>query len=98
MTKKVTDANILQKAKMAISNNTEDCICFAIWRCGIGTDIQKKNLRDWVSSQLGECALYTAWLMRKHYEQYVVMSKKDIKQGRLQWLDWMIAYVKKESP
>jgi hypothetical protein len=93
------DSEILIKAKDLIENDTETFLCWAIIRVGntLEDSSQSASLLDWVEDMLGDSKWYSGWLYKHHGEIAEKMTLQDRKQGRLQWLDWMIDYCKKEE-
>lgn len=93
-------SQVLKGVRKIIETGEEAAICGAIWRmCWRGfIPLEMKDyLQDWIMLQLGQDATYGGWLLR-HYPEIVSnaerhgMSRLEIhRQGRLAWLDYLIA-------
>ena len=94
------DSKILKGARTQIANGDYLHICFALE----GDDSQRVSLRRWISSML-KCLTYETWICM-HYQEFFnsvrYPSPREnttelFRQGRLAWLDWMIAYCEEEE-
>lgn len=63
-------------------------ICWALDGCK-----HELVLKKWIRAQLGGIHSYCAWLQFFHPDIY--RRNEDFKQGRLQWIDAMIAELEK---
>jgi hypothetical protein len=89
------DSEILREAKKGIENGTH-YICWAIQ----DVDAQwqrKRSLIDWVMHMLKFCGTYESWMGNFHTKTYNKMGHDDFKEGRMQWLNWMIAECEKQE-
>jgi hypothetical protein len=74
----------LKIAKNRIKSGIEIYICFALK----GTRAEN-YLRKYIDKSLSGCAGYATWL-NKYHIPYLEQTPMLRKQGRLQWIDWMI--------
>lgn len=82
-----TDREILIAAKKRILTKKNLFVCHAIDGCRVGTQEQKDRLYEWIDKMLGfYTATYEGWIRRHHPK----LELRDTREGRLQWLDWMI--------
>ena len=74
----------LKQARYAIAKGQEEFICVALNECG---EEETRRLRQYISKQLGS-GLYTldAWQL----QQGISRSHHQIRQDRLDWIDWML--------
>jgi len=82
--------------KLYLSHYSEFlCICIA----GANENIaQTRNIEQWVYKMLGGRATYEIWLTNNGIDWDDIHKNQDkVRQGRLAWLDWMIAYCEKEE-
>ena len=82
---------MLRQAREKIENENESFICHAI--TGENKHLVQ-CLRVWISEMLIPANAYGGWLCQYHPEVFVEMSLDDRREGRIQWLDWMINEVK----
>ncbi len=90
------DSQILEAARWLIESGEQDYICYAIEDAvprPISSKhiIQVKSLTRWVRKMLYPLTGYDEWLLFQGYSY----SRSDKRQGRLAWLDWMIAECEK---
>ena len=88
MKTQITFLQALRKARQLIKNKDHTYICNALNVVGGGKYANRVN------SQLKGCNTYSEWLSVHHPIIYQVMSVQDFRQGRLQWIDYMIAQEK----
>jgi hypothetical protein len=91
----VKNSRILRAARGRIASKRNWHICHAIRDTHCGSSKQKIRLRKWVMNMMDGSFTYEGWLNRHHTEVYQIMSEAHYRQGRLQWLDWMIAECEK---
>ena len=53
--------------------------------------IDNDQFKGRIQALLGEYATYRTWLIHVHGEKYREISRPDERDGRLQWIDHMIA-------
>lgn len=93
------DSEILRRAKLRIEQKSNTYICYAINDAIGGTVKQANSLTDWVQKMLGPHLFYEGWLAKNHRDLYL-NHRHDfawMREARLAWLDWMIAYCEKEE-
>lgn len=96
MANQLKDSEVLRKAKNKIVRGTS-YICWAIDNVNDASYEQRFALKRWISKMLDGYSSYESWLCGKEYSSYANMLSKDIRNGRIQWLNWMIAYCEKEE-
>jgi hypothetical protein len=84
------DSEVLRKAKEIIVSLKYSWICHAIDHA-TENEKQAKDLKRWIMKCLKDNLTYEGWLIDNHMKVYKTMSGDDFRQGRIQWLDWMIA-------
>lgn len=74
----------LKQARYAIAKGQEEYICVALNGCG---EEETRRLRQYIPKQLGS-GLYTldAW----QFQRGIARSPRQIRQDRLDWIDWML--------
>lgn len=97
--KRNKDSDILRAARKRIALYKRDHLCSAINDVRKGTVEQKTALLDWIEAMLQGALSYGAWLKANHPEMFTKMlhTKGSFRQGRLAWVDWMIAECEKEE-
>lgn len=75
----------LRIARKKIFSGEEEYICYALPTKDVGGDI----VRMYISLSMSGWQSYNAWLITFHWDFYQ-LHKYDIRDGRLQWIDWMI--------
>jgi len=97
MVKKVKDSEILKEARRLIVDGQWRWICGAITYCGLGTKRQRWLLTAWINQMLGLHAYYDEWLRENHRGAWETLRLHNncFREGRLAWLDWMIAECEK---
>lgn len=90
------DSEILRKAREMIASNRQTYICYAIWAVRLrNPSNQKQKLCDWVHVMLRGDATYSGWIYTHYPRKATKMDFVQYREGRLQWLDWMIAECEK---
>ncbi len=84
----MTDAEVLKRVRKTIAKSNS-VYCFICHQINFEGDTvnQINSLKMWISTMLGSAVTYQNWLA----EEGFLASKTAIIQGRLAWLDWMIA-------
>ena len=80
----------LKRIRPLIESGRECFICTALFKTGNGRFIHR------ITEQLtglngSRCPTYDSWLYQYHRETYIKMTDADVVEGRLQWIDHMIA-------
>lgn len=95
------DSEVLRRARDSIESGVDVFICLAIAKNPLYNGLYDSEipLVCWINSMLNEGrkdnpTTYSGWLPIKLSME---MDAEDFKQGRLQWLDWMIDYCEKEE-
>lgn len=73
----------LKIARKRLVSNEEDYICVAL----AGTPACK-YLKEYILKELGGSYTYRSWLRTNLTEDPI--TNEEVKQGRIQWIDWMI--------
>ena len=84
--KQMTFREALIAARPLIASYKVGFICYALARV-----TGHKRYCKRIERQLEGCASYGRWLCLKHYETWRCMDFRDFRDGRLQWIDYMIA-------
>lgn len=80
--------NALIKARSLIASEAKQYICHALQATG-GKQYTKR-----IEKLLVPSFSYCGWLAFNHPEVYTRMTEQDFRQGRLQWMDYLIAQEK----
>lgn len=90
---------ILKKAKDYINNGYNDFICNALHAVVSDYELYESTeeklahkIEIWISKVLND-RTYTTWL-EDNYPEFYIGSNESCKEGRLQWLDYIIKQVK----
>ena len=84
---------LLKKARKLIENNKNIYICFALRDSRTYNSSNAEfQIVNFISKSLGDFSTYDGWMAQKHNRIYNRHDYWDVisKQGRLQWIDWMI--------
>jgi len=92
-------SKILKEARRMIEAGEETCICFCFSILRNQRKISTKQcdtLYNWVFGQLGNFIYYDSWLRTNHADFLIQMKSympevEIYRQGRLAWLDYLIA-------
>jgi regulator of RNase E activity RraB len=87
---------ILREVRKIVELKKEHKICYAIYKVRTTTK-NHYGLQDWVMGLLSFKISYEGWMTYYHPRIAEKMSDDDYRNGRLAWLDWMIAYWEKEE-
>lgn len=94
-------SEILSKAKTRIEVGSDGFICLALKsvRRHLSRNDQKKadQLIYWIARMLDGRRTYGDWLRENHKRVAIGMTLADARDGRLQWLDWMIKECEKQG-
>jgi hypothetical protein len=90
------DSAILRYAHKRIALERDYFVCRAI-RNTRGPIEQKAKLIGWVMKMLNGFPTYSEWMRSRHRKEACIMTPENYKQGRLQWLDWMITECEREE-
>lgn len=103
-----TKIEILRAARKSIADGSESFVCYAISRESLWHESSFKRadagyeLRLWVQDMLGKLSTYDGWLSFHHQDFFRSIptrddGSKDLRPGRLQWIDWMISELEREA-
>ncbi len=84
--KQMTFREALIAARPLIASYKVAFICYALTHV-----TGHARFSDHIMSQLEGCDSYGGWLYLKHHETWKRMDFRDFRDGRLQWIDYMIA-------
>lgn len=84
--KQMTFREALIAARPLIASYAKPFICWALERVS-----GHARFSDHIMSQLEGCDSYDEWLYENHHETWRRMDFRDFRNGRLQWIDYMIA-------
>jgi hypothetical protein len=107
VSKVAKDSDFLKEVRRRIEQDKDNALCVAISNTSRHYNIKRHNkLIAWIEKMLGNYFYYSHWLKANHpdfyREQYRKWQMSDRrsspwKEGRLAWLDWMIAECEKEE-
>lgn len=86
--------DVLKAARRRIESGADDYICHAIMAARVkgSTRAVKQYLTRWVNYALQGAHTYSGWLTNN----YCWMNNTQLREGRKQWLDWMINQLETE--
>lgn len=85
---------ILIQARRRIETGSHSFICWAVGG-STGNNQRKQELTEWITGMLekaGQCTTYETFLKKNHGK---VPPPEEVRAGRLAWLDWMIAEMRR---